>query len=568
MGGQCLVTPAELQTPAFSLIYRGLASDAAKPRLLELFAKLLQLSPDQAKVALDCPPLHIAQHSDQTRMRKHQLGLANLGCISSVERGWQHHQWSFSDTLRETFEYSGEHANNRALALLCIEPRPSALTLQLAIRACNPVNGHILNSSQILLETGSASGAELRQAVQQLERKLQQHNQHTSIKAAVGLFPQDGHSLSEILDHLGSNLAAKQQNGITPPTGLQLQLGPECSFAGTAWLDAFQAFPSKDQRPSDIHAHWPRLATAAAPTANASIDSATLLRRWQQRGSARQTALLTLNQHCERADKLPALPKVVMKIHQLAQSRDASSDELSALVEQDPSLSARILAMVNSSWFGLRARLESIDHALVVIGREELAHLALMISSEKIFRGLGGDAATRLWQHSSQVADCARTLARRIDHPQISSIFTAALLHDAGKILLLSFEAPKMQEIQQKASQTGLPGYEIEREIWGHDHAEIGAMMLRHWGLPDSLCSIVAQHHGPLPGETAISLDAAIVALADHLVHLIAKDEQHGDDWRLRQAQIVALEPRFGSITKESLDLLIEDVKTQLHKPV
>ena len=197
----------------------------------------------------------------------------------------------------------------------------------------------------------------------------------------------------------------------------------------------------------DILNHWPVL--CEAQTEPHTSDASNALRSWQRGAESRQRGLAQLREHCEHLDRLPTLPAVALQVYRLTMDPNSSVEALSQLVEQDPSLSTRILAMVNSSWFGLRARVDSIAHALVVIGRQELAHLALMISSEKVFRGLSGDAAQALWRHSARVADIARVLGQRVNHAEPATLFTAALLHDVGKIVLLSFEGSRLTTLRR-----------------------------------------------------------------------------------------------------------------------
>lgn len=557
----------------YGLTYRGLAADAQRQRISNIVGKLLRMDAQQADAILSRPPVHLATMANPQRVRKHQLGLANLGCITSLEHYWCYRDWLLSDTLKHSYEPSLAATPSTAFALLRLQPAPGHIHLQQVLDSNRQLSdAQVLNHADILLHSPTEHGDRLRQAVASLQQALQKQYPDSPCQVALGLFPQDGEQLTDLLDCLDERLYT--QTPRDNEKALSAVFGEPYWLAGRAWRDwislstgphsaAQLSAPAKTEQQQ----HWPVLwQNSQADRPAQSADN--ILQRWSYAAPEREARLQVLLLHCERLNQLPSLPTMAMKIYRLAQTSDDSSHELSRLVEQDPSLSARILALVNSSWFGLRARVESIEHALVVIGREELAHLALMISSEKVFRGLKSDAAEALWRHSSHVAEIARALARRIHSSHGSTLFTAGLLHDVGKILLLSFEAPHMQKIQQSAQQHGLPEFEMERELWGHDHARLGALMLRNWGLPDNLCRIVDQHHGPRSGENQISLDAALIALADHLAHRLDGSESHGDELRLRQCHLQPLQTQFGTLTTESLDLLCEDMRETLRGPV
>ncbi|MGJ8669075.1 MAG: HDOD domain-containing protein [Oceanococcus sp.] len=551
-------------SPSFGLIYRGLAPDAQRERILEILSKLLRLETDQVEIALNMPPLQLAHNPDRERVRKHQMGLANLGCIATVESFWKYRDWSINEGLKHTYEIDADQAPEQAFSLVRFHPLPGHALLQQAVVDCVTIP-HVLNHTDILLQADARSGTELRHDIKRIKARLKEQPQ---CQIAIGLFPQDGDHLTDLLDCLNERIAANKSDSSAASSTESFKGEPW--IAGQSWLELVKLGRNNNegltqQQSLECAAHWPSL----MPIASASVTHSAqdICRGWTQAKSQRQSALDTLRIHCERLDQLPSLPTMVMRIHQAANDPSSSGEQLSSMVEQDPSLSARILALVNSSWFGLKARVESIEHALVVIGREELAQLALMISSEKVFRGLKGDAAKNLWRHSSHVGEIARELGRRCNHTHISTLFTAGLLHDVGKILLFSFEGTRMQIIQRKALQLGLPDYEMEREIWGYDHARLGALMLRRWGLPANLCKIVEQHHGPLPGSSEVSQDAAIIALADHIAHRLDASETHGDAARLRASQLKLLQASFGDLTLENADLLCEDLRHSLRGP-
>ncbi len=554
--------------PVFALIYRGISEDADQDRIVELLARLLRLSATETQNALKHPPLKLADYADRERLRKHQMGLARLGCITSIEECWSYGDWSVDSSLKELYAVAHDDVEPRVFGLIRVRPAPGHAALSLSAASLKHAVPHILNHEDVLLETSPKTAASLREDIQRLSKSFARPG--AVIQTALCLYPQDAINLSEMLDTLQRRLdaspTAAPSNSALPPlqrpfSGRQW---PLMLHAGSQALADLATLPLPQR--CDILNHWPVLCDAQ--TEPHTSDASSALRTWQRGIDTRQRGLEQLRQHCEHLDRLPTLPAVALQVYRLTMDANSSVEELSQLVEQDLSLSTRILAMVNSSWFGLRARVDSIAHALVVIGRQELAHLALMISSEKVFRGLSGEAAQNLWRHSSRVADIARVLGQRVNHPEPSTLFTGALLHDVGKIVLLSFESAKVPLLQAQASELGLPMFELERETWEHDHASLGAALLSHWGLPKSLCASVAEHHGPRPGNGQISRDAALIALADDLAHRLDGSEPWSDNTRLRRAQIDALTPMLGTLNNETLALLADDLREELREPV
>lgn len=545
--------------PCHALVFRGMAADAQTEKLYPILSQLLGVAADRLPALLAKPPMRLTTHTDQQRLRKHQLSLANLGCITSLSAVWRYHDWIISDGVKQRFDH--EHSNQeRAVCMLRFTPAPGSAALD-KLNALTSAEAEALSHSDLLLDAPLSNDVDLGSEIKNLLRLAKRHGVEGEAQTALALWPGDAELPGDLLDCLDERLKRPGHQSAS-----EFDFGAACKLAGPIWrtLPPLSAIGEQVKDPA-LRIIWPD--NELLNQANTAQPLEKALNSWNAKQAQREQALSRLKLHCERIDRIPSLPSTVMKIHQLAQSSEDNGRDIANLVNQDPSLSARILALVNSSWFGLRARVDSIEHALVVIGREELANMALMMSSEKVFRGLRGETAQALWKHSSHVAELARELARRANRPNPSNLFTAGLLHDVGRILLLSFEPDRMLELQKSAEQYGLPLYELEREVWGYDHAAIGAVMMASWGLPNTLCEIVAQHHGQLDGEKPANQDAVIVALADAIAHRIDGSNTSGDELRLRQGQLKLLAQHFGQLTAESLDLMAADLGESVRGP-
>ncbi len=555
-------------TPAFCLTYRGVAEDADKPRLIGLFTKLLRLPGPEAEKALGSPPILLTSDIDRDKLRRHQLGLAKIGCISSIDEAWKYQRWSIPAVLKARFEH--QPVRPRVYALLQIQPSPGFGRLHAISARLQDIECHALNHGDLLLDSSAdhpeGAGNWLRRVRKALAPLLRDWGREYQLQSSFALIPQDGEHLEDLLETLQRRLNQPAES--QRDTKLQQPAWP---IAGARWRlllkmphNAMAQANLGESERAWLEANWP------AGSGCSEFDAAELRRvpgwlsEFTERAGERQKRGAQLEQRFSSLDRLPSLPTVAMKIHRLAQDENSSPEALTETVEQDPSLSTRLLAIVNSAYFGLRSRVDTIAHALVILGREELSHLALLVSSETLFRGLSRDTGQALWRHSVRTAELARLLARNHGHPHPATLYTAALLHDVGKIFLLSFAEQELDQIVDKARRYDLPSYELEREHFGHDHATLGAAMLRRWDLPESICRCVEQHHGVAPGADGPDLDAALVALADHLAHRVDDDEIWADQTRLRRSQFLAVKPLLGTQDLDTLDLMIEDLREQL----
>ncbi|MCC6992383.1 MAG: HDOD domain-containing protein, partial [Acidobacteria bacterium] len=177
--------------------------------------------------------------------------------------------------------------------------------------------------------------------------------------------------------------------------------------------------------------------------------------------------------------------------------KDTALDEMVRIVEQDPGMAAKILQLVNSSFFGRAEEMESARAAVVHMGVEPVQTLAL---AARAFTPAGGDApgdreTARLRCHAVAVAQAARALSP--DSRLADTAYTAGLLHDVGKLVLAAHLPEDYAAAQRRIASTGQATHVVEREVFGTTHAEVGAYLLGLWGLPALVVDTVAHHHDP-----------------------------------------------------------------------
>lgn len=210
---------------------------------------------------------------------------------------------------------------------------------------------------------------------------------------------------------------------------------------------------------------------------------------------------------------LPTLPGVITKLNSLVENDKSSIDQMSQVIGSDQTLSARVLKLVNSPFYGFPGRVSTVSHALILLGVNVVKGLTL---SASIFE-LMEKQAVGLWEHSLGTAVLGRYIAKELGHTDLDAISTAALLHDIGKVVLKVMFAEDFIQIQTLASTRDNTTLQIEQEILNTDHAEIGSWLAQAWNLPRKLIEPIAYHHCVEKAKEQ-KTTASIVHLADVLV--------------------------------------------------
>ena len=217
---------------------------------------------------------------------------------------------------------------------------------------------------------------------------------------------------------------------------------------------------------------------------------------------------------------LPVLPRTFMALREKLADPNASVKEVVKLVEQDISIAAKILQLVNSAFFGLPREISTMNTAVSYLGIDMLQNLVLSAEVFRVFENaakLPGFSFEELHEHSQLTAK----IASHIPVPAAvhSAAVVAGLLHDVGKLVLATRSPKHFARALEGASEEKRPLFAVEQELMGVSHAEVGAYLLGIWGLPCPVVEAVAHHHHPerVPQET---LDAvAVVHVANYLAH-------------------------------------------------
>lgn len=216
--------------------------------------------------------------------------------------------------------------------------------------------------------------------------------------------------------------------------------------------------------------------------------------------------------------RLVSLPEIYTKVVQVLEDPASSMADIGRVISQDPALTARLLRIANSPYYGFPSRIDSIPRAVTVIGAVNLRELVLIASVGDVITRIASNLMdmTAFWRHSTYCGVAARALGRKCGIVSVDALFVAGLLHDVGRLLILT----KLPEMARGAYLRPLDERqrlcEVEREILGFDHGEVAGELLRAWALPESICDAVQYHHEPSRARTA-PLTAAVIHIADAL---------------------------------------------------
>lgn len=205
-------------------------------------------------------------------------------------------------------------------------------------------------------------------------------------------------------------------------------------------------------------------------------------------------------------DQMPAFPKSVQRILEMTQDGRCSPKDVVLVIDKDPVLTVKILKMVNSAYFRLPKRINSIGHAVVYLGFNATKNLALAMASIGMLpRGTtdGFDWHAYLL-HSLTTAGIAKQLAARVDDTDALDCFVAGLLHDFGKVVLARFKPAQFHEALALCRSNNSSLHLALRQVLGVDHASIAAMLVEKWRFAPALVEAVGNQYGDDPKDTGI----------------------------------------------------------------
>lgn len=223
--------------------------------------------------------------------------------------------------------------------------------------------------------------------------------------------------------------------------------------------------------------------------------------------------MISLPDLVKKTGDLPPLPEVVTRLLQMSRDPDVSLREMAKLIKIEPALTAKVLRLCNSAYYGLPRKVSSIDESLVYLGADTLVNFVLAGCISAFYRQAQdgyGLAAGELWRHSVACAIAAQQIGETTGDDDTMLAFTAGLLHDVGKIVINAEVRAQFDIIFGRVQESGITFEEAEREVLGFTHCEVGAEIARTWNLPETLIEAIEFHQNPLRAKDFPQLVAEV----------------------------------------------------------
>lgn len=250
--------------------------------------------------------------------------------------------------------------------------------------------------------------------------------------------------------------------------------------------------------------------------------------------SLTEAASLNTEQKAEKKSKsikeklrdLPSLPEVVTKVTELVQNPKSSASQLSKIIAHDSGLTSRVLRTVNSAYYGFPKQISSIQHAITILGFTTIKSLVLSCSIFRIFSPKAGINSSLdykyFWKHSLLTAIASKNIYQKLFFQTDENIFSAAILHDIGKIILDQYDHENYSKVLSEAPKNlfGENILAVEQKYCDVTHQYIGNFVSETWNLPEELSEVILYHHSPLLSENHNKL-TTVVYLGNLLAHLI-----------------------------------------------
>ena len=232
------------------------------------------------------------------------------------------------------------------------------------------------------------------------------------------------------------------------------------------------------------------------------------------------------------ASDLPTIPVVATKVMQLIENESATAEELAKVVASDPAVAARVLKISNSSFYGCQRQIQTLSHAIVVLGFATLKSLVVAASVKQVYQPYGL-TEKMLWEHSFGAGLASRIIAKESRLVSQEEAFLGGLFHDIGKIIMNTMNSTQFQDAMQRCYNDGLTFEEAERQVYSYTHSEVGGLVIKKWNFPGILMHAVLNHHtfdfAPDEDSYQVSL-TCVVGLANLFCHKAGIGIREPDD--------------------------------------
>lgn len=224
---------------------------------------------------------------------------------------------------------------------------------------------------------------------------------------------------------------------------------------------------------------------------------------------------------------IPSLPEIITKSIEIMQDKNTSSETLAKIISNDIGLTARVLKLVNSAYYGFPKQISTVKQAISILGFTTIKGLIISASVFKMFSenlNYSYFNYKDFWKHSMLTASAARMLAKHSDIVKSEDIFSASFLHDIGKIILAKYDKENYLKVYKSEYFDDIDFMKKEEVYCGLNHCEIGNIVAYSWNLPEIFCEIISNHHNPDRSYKYFD-ECSLVYLANKIAHCIESNK-------------------------------------------
>lgn len=244
--------------------------------------------------------------------------------------------------------------------------------------------------------------------------------------------------------------------------------------------------------------------------------------------------IITKDELINKVGDLKVLPFVARKLLETLNDESCSIDDLSGIIEKDQTIAARVLKISNSAMYGLRHEVTSLHQAILILGFKTIRSMVLSVSTRSLYKNFGMKEKI-LWDHSVGAGIAAKMISAGFGAEIGEISFVGGLMHDFGKVVMNNETPDEFAEVMMKIYNEGLDSITAETDIYGYNHAEIGAGVVGKWGFAPLLVNILKDHHlnniklaDIIDSEVAKTI--AITNVADYVCKVLGIGYRNPDD--------------------------------------
>jgi putative nucleotidyltransferase with HDIG domain len=269
--------------------------------------------------------------------------------------------------------------------------------------------------------------------------------------------------------------------------------------------------------------------------------------------------------------ELPTLSTVTLQLSRMLQDINISAQDVAKVIQNDQSIVAKMLKLVNSAFFGFSNKVSSVQHALMLLGFNTVRNAVISIDVINVLNikvKIKGFDISSLWRHAVGVAVISRYLDQVTGNHYREDVFTAGIIHDIGKVVMAHYFTDRFQAVWETMHREQLNFWDAEHRHFPLNHAEIGGELAKRWHLPEPIREVIGRHHTTAKN---VSLDnlVYIVHAADALFHIFLENNSPTDNWpissgarQLLKQQIRSADqwiPGIKEEIKEACQILMEE---------